>query len=160
MFIDVLRGTSSNLCVTPSGSGQDVKLRTWAFSDTYHGTIATLSLTGYDREGCHYIQLGMIDSESRWRGNARFTHANGSSGTVRAIYAGPPPYGAITDVSIGTTYNEPASCPWSGQHVHQGFNDITCPATNGSLGASTIYLVWNLFRWVHQMDYQEGHGGC
>lgn len=161
MFIDVMIGTSDpTLCTTPSGSGQTVRLRTWGFSSVYHGTIATISSIGTTPSGCHYIQLGMIDAESLYRGNPRFTHATGSVGTIRSIYAGPSPYGAVTELTIGSTYSEPAGCPWTGQHVHQGFADITCPDKNGSLGVSDRNFVWGLYDWVHQMNYREGHVGC
>lgn len=161
MFIDVLMGTSSsNLCVTPQGSGQTVKLRTWGCSSTYHGTIATNSIIGTTPSNCHYLQMGMIDAEGLLRGNARFTHSTGPTGVVRGIYAGPHPYGAVGEITIGSTYGEPGSCPWTGQHVHQGFADITCPDKNGTMSPSQINYVWGLYDWVHQMNYREGHSGC
>ncbi|MCH7488151.1 MAG: hypothetical protein IIB23_00815 [Chloroflexi bacterium] len=156
-FIDVMVGWDEDtLCF--AGSVQTAKLRVWGFSATSHWTILAISGTGTTPSNCNYVQLSMVDAQGLLRGNARFTHTTGASGVWRLINAGPAPYGAVIDIAIGNTVNDPTACG-NMHHVHQGFT-MTCPDTNGGLVAQEKYFVWSLSGWVHQMNYREGHAGC
>ncbi len=159
MYLDVMIGTSvATICTTPPSTSASANLRTWGFSSVTHGTIATLSGSGEFTGGCDYIDLGMIDAKNLLIGTARFIHARGTSGVVRGIWAGPSPYGYVTNSNIGSTVGD-SNCSWSGHHVHQGFT-ITCPDKNGTMAPSQKNDVWGLFDWVHQMVYTEGQSGC
>ena len=159
MFLDVMIGNSVATLCAVSTDHKDVRLRTWGFTGTYHATIAALSLVSNTGAPlfCNYVQLGMIDAESYGRGNAIYTHATGADDKLYIIYAGPSP-GAVTDLSIGQTVDDPGVCG-DMEHVHQGMM-MTCPATNSSLSVSDKKFGWGLYDWVHGMQYTEGHAGC
>ena len=102
----------------------------------------------------------MIDVAGGLHGELQWYHSARSigSGVAMNVYAGPyPGYQSTTTVGYTTVDND--NCSWQGYHVHQG-TLVDCMVVNTSMSGTTIYNVWDIDRYLHEIDYAEGLSLC
>jgi hypothetical protein len=158
--IDVFGDSTVTPCMGDISSQS--RLRTWGFGGTSnHLTLRAYASGGVSSMGCDIVNIGMIDVANGLHGQLQWLHTGRSlgDGVAANVYAGPyPGYQSTTTIGFTTVDND-GGCSWVGYHVHQG-TLVDCMVVNSSMSGTTIYNVWDVDRYLHEIDYAEGLALC
>lgn len=115
---------------------------------------------GTSATACDIVNIGMVDVAGGLHGELRWLHTSRTIGTgvAMSLYAAPYP-GNKTSHTVGATTLDNVGCSWDGYHVHQG-TLVDCMAVNTALSPTTVYSVFDIDRYLHEIDYAEGLSLC
>lgn len=99
----------------------------------------------------------MIDVMGGLHGELQYLHNSNTvaPGSSLTLYAGPFPGQQRTRTYGATTFDND-NCGWTTFHVHQG-TLVGCMTVNPTFAASKQYLVWDIDRYIHELDFAEGN---
>lgn len=157
--IDVFGDGSGPVCEGDNASAS--RLRGWGFTTAAnHVTMNVYPAGGFVSGGCDIVNLGMIDVMGGLHGELSWFHTSrtAATGVSLPLSAGPYP-GQQRTPTVGNTTLDNDGCGWTAYHVHQG-TLVTCMAVNNGLSAVSSGKVWDINRYIHEIDYAEGLPLC
>lgn len=157
--IDVFGDGSGSVCLGDNSSTS--RLRAWGFGgSSSHVTMNVYPAGGSVSGACDIVNLGMIDVQGGLHGELSWYHTSRTAptGVSLPLSAGPYP-GQQRTRTVGATTADNDGCGWTAYHVHQG-TLVSCMTVNGSLGATSAGNVWDIDRYIEEIDYSEGLSLC
>jgi len=153
--IDVIGDNYGSLCAGEVTNY--AAIRGWGFGSSSHLTLRLYPSGGITQNACDIVRFGMIDVMGGLHGELQYIHNSNTvpSGNSPSLYAGPFP-GQQRTRTYGATTQDNDNCGWTTRHVHQG-TLVDCMAVNGTFSASHEYIVWDIDRYIHELDFAEGN---
>lgn len=128
--------------------------RSYGYRSGGTGTIARAQILQNDTGHCSRVTLRVFDAFDFPKGDIHYVHSRTWTPGWWVYASGSPSWSfSKAEVGFSVAQEKSASCPWAGQHLHQGAEPSFWSANWTNFGSLGTYDIENTANWQYQQSW-------